>query len=90
MDKEILYAERLTTDHPSEQNIDHISFSLRQGEILAVTGLRAIRAGRRSLWPTADLRRRSLHRRSAGQADLLQAGQSVRNLSDYPGILHCI
>ena len=39
MDKEILYAERLTTDHPSEQNIDHISFSLRQGEILAVTGL---------------------------------------------------
>lgn len=39
MRKEILYAENLTTDQTSEQNIDHVSFLLEQGEILGVTGL---------------------------------------------------
>ena len=39
MKNEILYVENLTTDLPSACNIDHISFSLNEGEILCITGL---------------------------------------------------
>lgn len=39
MKNEILYVENLTTDLPAACNIDHISFSLDEGEILCITGL---------------------------------------------------
>lgn len=39
MNQEILYAENLTTNQPSSQNIDHVSFSLEQGRIMGITGL---------------------------------------------------
>ncbi len=37
--KEILYVDKLTTDQSSAQNLDHVSFLLEKGEILAITGL---------------------------------------------------
>ena len=39
MEEEILYIENLSTGLTSGRNIDHVSFSLRKGEILGITGL---------------------------------------------------
>lgn len=39
MKSEVLYAEHLLTGQSNRQNLDYISFSITQGEILGITGL---------------------------------------------------
>lgn len=39
MRKKILYLEYLATRRPSGQNLEHVSLSLREGEMLSVTGI---------------------------------------------------